>query len=161
MLTGSSGGFTESLDLVDVKVDGFHLSLPVPKITLSIDNPFPNISNQLAPNCAVPCYFVACNLAPGADPTGTYRPCGQVRVETSAEVPFYNVLVELLDSNGTAVFQNSQQSLNISSLNYIRLPLYTGQTPFTLLKPGIYNLVGSMTLGSTTLATSTIQVQVQ
>jgi hypothetical protein len=161
MLTGSSGGFTESLDLVDVKVDGFHLSVPVPKIALSIDNPNPNISNQLAPNCAVPCYFVACGIAPGADPAGTYRPCGQVRIDASAEVPFYYVLVELLDSTGTVVFESSQQSPTISSLNYIRLPLYTGQTPFTLLKPGIYSLVGSLTLGSTTLATSTIPVQVQ
>jgi len=161
MLSGSSGGFTQSLDLVDVKVDGFHLSVPVPKISLSIDNPFPNISNQLAPHCAVPCYFVACNLAPGADPTGTYRPCGQVRVDASAEVPFYTVLLELLDSTGTVVFQSSQQSLAVSSLNYVRLPLYTGQTPFTLLSPGIYSLVGKMTLGNTTLATSTIQVTVQ
>jgi hypothetical protein len=161
MLSGSSGGFLQSLDLVDVKVNGFHLSLPVPKISLSIDNPSPNLSAQLAPNCAVPCYFVACALAPGADPPGTYRPCGQVRIDTSAEVPFYTVLVQLLDSTGTAVFQNSSQSATPASLNYIRLPLYTGQTPFTLLPPGIYSLVGKMLLGTTTLATSTIPVQVQ
>ncbi|HTB12748.1 MAG TPA: hypothetical protein VK752_14300, partial [Bryobacteraceae bacterium] len=139
----------------------FHLSVPQPKIALSIDNPFPNISSQLAPNCAVPCYFVACALAPGADPPNTYRPCAEVRIDASAEVPFYDLLVELLDPTGAPVFQNSQQSLSITSLNYIRLPLYTGQTPFTLLKPGVYSLVGKMTLGSTILATSTIEVQIQ
>jgi hypothetical protein len=161
MLSGSSGGFTQSLDLVDVKVDGFHLSVPVPKIALSIDNPFPNISEQQAPNCSVPCYFVACALAPGADPPNTYRPCGQARIDASAEVPFYTVLLELVDSTGTVVFQNSLQSLALTSLNYVRLPLYTGQTPFTLLPPGIYHLTASIQLGSTTLATSTIQVQIQ
>jgi hypothetical protein len=161
MLTGSSGGFTDGLDLVDVKVDNFHLSIPQPKIALSIDNPFPDLSNQKAPNCAVPCYFAACNLGPGADPPNTYRPCGQIRIDTSAEVPFYNVLVQLLDSTGKAVFQNSLQALTPSSLQYIRLPLYTGQTPLTMLAPGIYTLVGTMQLGSTTLATSQILVQVQ
>lgn len=160
MLTGSSGGFTQSLDLVDVKVNGFHLSVPQPKIALSIDNPFPDLTNQKAPNCAIPCYFAACGIA-GADPTGTYRPCAQIRIDTSAEVPLYNVLVELLDSTGNAVFQNTTQSQAASSLNYIRLPLYTGQTPFALLPPGNYTLVGTVTLDATTLATSTIPIQIQ
>lgn len=161
MLSGSSGGFTQSLDLVDVKVNGFHLSVPQPKIALSIDNPYPDLTNQKAPNCALPCYFVACGLGNPVDPPGTYRPCGQIRIDASAEVPFYNVLVELLDSTGTPAFQSTTQSLAVSSLNYVRLPLYTGQTPFTLLPPGSYSLVGTVTLGSTTLATSTIQVQIQ
>ena len=104
MLSGSSGGFTQSLDLVDVKVNGFHLSVPQPKISLSIDNPFPDLTNQKAPNCAIPCYFPACGIA-GADPAGTYRPCGQIRIDASAEASSYSVLVELLDSTGKAVFQ--------------------------------------------------------
>jgi hypothetical protein len=33
--TGSSGGFTEGLDLVDVQVNGFHLSVPAPNIVLA------------------------------------------------------------------------------------------------------------------------------
>jgi hypothetical protein len=159
MLSGSSGGFTQSLELVDVKVNGFHLSVPQPKIALSIDNPFPDLTNEKAPNCAIPCYFPACGIA-GADPTGTYRPCGQIRVDASAEGPSYSVLVQLLDSTGAPVFQNSTQSLATSSLDYIRLPLYTGQTPFKPLPPGNYTLVGTVILGSTTLATSTIAVQI-
>lgn len=156
MLTGSSGGFTEGLDLVDVKVNGFHLSIPQPKIALSIDNPSPDLTNRKAPNCAIPCYFAACGIA-GADPTGTYRPCGQIRIDASAETSSYNVLVELLDSTGAPVFQDTTQS----QTTYVRLPLYTGQTPFTLLPPGNYTLVGTVTQGSTTLATATIPIQIQ
>ncbi len=159
MLTGSSGGFTDGLDLVDVKVNGFHLSVPQPKIALSIDNPSPDLTNQKAPNCAIPCYFAACGIA-GADPTGTYRPCGQIRIDTSADVPSYSVLVQLLDSTGAPVFQNTTQSQTTTTLNYLRLPLYTGQTPFKLLPPGNYTLVGTMTQGSTTLATSVIAIQI-
>jgi hypothetical protein len=39
--------------------------------------------------------------------------------------------------------------------------MYTGQTPFTLLPPGNYTLVGNMTLGGTTLASASIGVQVK
>lgn len=151
MLSGSSGGFTQSLDLVDVRVDGFHLSIPAPNIALSIDNPSPDLTHQLASNCAVPCYFVACALVPGTDPPNTYRPCRQVRVDANADV-----LLELLDSTGKAVFQTTTPTPA-----YVRLPLYTGQTPLTLLPPGTYSLTGSILQGATTLATSTIMVQIQ
>jgi hypothetical protein len=161
MLTGSSGGFTQSLELVDVKVNGFHLSVPQPKIALSIDNPSPDLTNQKAPNCALPCYFAACGIGNPVDPPGTYRPCGQIRIDTSAEAASYSVLVQLLDSTGTPVFQNTSQSQSTTTLNYVRLPLYTGTTPFKLLPPGNYTLVGTVTQGSTTLATSTIPVQIQ
>ena len=158
--TGSSGGFSEGLDLVDVTVDGYRLSAPAPKIALSIENTTLDLTNQLVQNCAVPCYFVACSLVPGTDPAGTYRPCAQTRIETSGSAG-YTVLLELLDSSGKAVFQSSMQPGLASNLNYVRLPLYTGQNPFTLLPPGSYSLVGTMTQGGKTLASSSIQVQVQ
>lgn len=161
METGSSGGFTQGLDLVDVQVNGFRLSVPAPKIALSIENATLDLTNQLAPNCALPCYFAACGLGSPVDPAGAYRPCAQTRIETSGAVSGYTVLLELLDSSGNAVFQSSTQPGAASSLDYIRLPLYTGQTPFTLLPAGNYNLVGSMTLGGTTLATSSIAVQIR
>jgi len=161
MLTGSSGGFTQGLDLVDVQVDGFHLSVPAPKIALSIENATLDLTNQLAPNCALPCYFAACGLGSPVDPPGTYRPCAQTRIETASAVPGYTVLLELLDSGGKTVFQSSTQPGAASSLDYIRLPLYTGQTPFTLLPTGNYNMVGSMTLGGATLASASIAIQIQ
>lgn len=161
MLTGSSGGFVEGLDLVDVQIDGFHLSVPAPKIGLSIENSTLDLTNQLAPNCAVPCYFVACGLVPGSDPAGTYRPCVQTRIETTGAAAGYTVLLELLDSGGNAVFQSSMQPGSASSLDYVRLPVYTGNTPFTLLPPGNYSLVGSMTMGGATLASASIAVQIR
>jgi hypothetical protein len=161
MLTGSSGGFTQGLDLVDVQVDGFHLSVPAPKIALSIENTTLDLTNQLAPNCALPCYFAACGLGSPVDPPGTYRPCAQTRIGTTGAVAGYTVLLELLDSGGKTVFQSSMQPASTTNLNYIRLPLYTGQTPFTLLPAGNYSLVGSMSLGGATLASSSIAVQIQ
>lgn len=156
METGSSGGFTQGLDLVDVQVDGYHLSLPAPKIGLAIENTTLDLTNQLAPNCAVPCYFVACGLVPGTDPAGTYRPCAQTRIETSGSSADA-VLLELLDSTGKAVFQSSAAP----GLDYLRLPLYTGQTPFTLLPPGNYSLVGSMSSGGATVASASVGVQIK
>jgi hypothetical protein len=157
MLSGSSGGFTQMLDLVDVRVDGFHLSVPAPKIALAIENTTLDLTHQLAPNCALPCYFVACGLGGLVDPPGTYRPCAQARIEASAEVANYTVLLELLDSSGKAVFQNSTQG----SLNYVRVPLYTGQFPFTLLPPGNYTLTGSIIVAGAALASSTLAIHIQ
>ncbi len=76
-------------------------------------------------------------------------------------MPFYDLLVELLDGTGKSVFQYSAQSLAIASQNYVRLPLYTGQTPFTLLPPGSYNLVANIQQGTTASASSTILMQIQ
>jgi hypothetical protein len=161
METGSSGGFTDGMDLVDVQVDGFHLSVPAPKIALSIENTTLDLTNLLVPNCALPCYFVACGFVGSVDPAGTYRPCAQARIETSGAAAGYAVLVQLLDSTGKAVFQSSTQPAFPTNLDYVRVPMYTGQTPFTLLPPGNYTLVGNMTLGGTTLASASIGVQVK
>jgi hypothetical protein len=161
MLTGSSGGFTQGLDLVDVQINGFHLSVSAPKIALSIENATLDLTDHLAPNCALPCYFAACGLGNPVDPPGTYRPCAQTRIETTAAAAGYTVLLELLDSTGNAVFQSSTQPGSTTNLDYVRLPLYTGQNPFTLLPPGNYSLVGSMTQGGATLASSSIAVQIR
>jgi hypothetical protein len=161
MLTGSSGGFTSGFDLVDVRVDGIHLSVPAPKIGLSIETTTLDLTDKIAPNCAVPCYFAACGLVPGADPPGTYRPCAQSRIDTSAAAG-YAVLLQLLDPGGSAVFQNSTQVDSTTSLDYVRLPLYTSaQSGFTLLPPGDYKLVGSISSGGTEVASSSITVHIQ
>jgi hypothetical protein len=159
--TGSSGGFTEGLDLVDVRVNGFHLSVPAPKIALSIENSTLDLTNQLAPNCALPCYFAACGIGSPVDPAGTYRPCAQTRIETTGAAAGYTVLLELLDSGGKTVFQSSMQPGSASRLDYVRLPLYTGQTPFALLPPGNYSLVGSMASGGATVASASVAVQIK
>jgi hypothetical protein len=161
MLTGSSGGFTSGIDLVDVRVDGIHLSVPAPKIGLSIESTTLDLTDKLAPNCAVPCYFAACGLVPGADPPGTYRPCAQSRIDTSAAAG-YSVSLQLLAPGGSIVFQNSTQVASTTSLDYVRLPLYTGpNNAFTLLPPGDYMLMGSISNGNAEVASSSITVHIQ
>ena len=162
MLTGSSGGFTEGFDLVDVRVDGVHLSLPAPRISLAIESTDLDLTDKLASNCIVPCYFVACSLVPSTDPPGTYRPCAQARIDTNVATEGYTVLLELLNSSGMPVFQNSTQVASNSSVDYIQLQLYTGTTATALIPfpPGDYKLSGSIVSANTTLAQSSITVHI-
>jgi hypothetical protein len=162
-LTGSNGGFLDGLDLIDVRVDGIHLSVPAPNIGLSIENTDLDLTNQLVPNCAVPCYYPACGIGSPYDQPGVYRPCAQTRIETSSTAG-YTVLLQLLDPTGTVLFENSTPALTATTLDYIRLPLYT-QTgsynpPFTLLPPGDYKLVGSIVSNGTPQAQSSINVHI-
>jgi hypothetical protein len=64
LLEGSGGGLAGGYDLVDVQVDGVHLSVPAPALSLSVESATLDLTNKLAPNCAVRCYFAACGLAP-------------------------------------------------------------------------------------------------
>ncbi len=82
LMTGSSGGLTDGYYLVDAQVDGVHYSIPAPTVSLSIESTTLDLTNQLASNCAIPCYFAACSVG-GADPAGTYRPCAQTRVDST------------------------------------------------------------------------------
>jgi hypothetical protein len=162
---GSSGGFTDGLDLVDVRVDGVHLSVPAPKIGLSIENTDLDLTDQLVPNCAIPCYYGACGIGSPYDKPGVYRPCAQTRIDASSATAGYAVLLQLLDSGGNVVFQNSLTAPVASTLNYVRVPLYTMPVPnpnypFVLLPAGDYKLVGSIMNGSTTEATSSIAVHI-
>jgi hypothetical protein len=160
LLTGSSGGFSSGFDLVDVQMDGIHLSVPAPTLSLSIENTTFDLTDKLAPNCAVPCYFVACNLVPGTDPTGTYRPCAQTRVATAGAPAGATTSLQLLSPSGTSVFSAQVTS----GLDYIRLPLYTASTNsqnFTLLPPGDYQLSAAIIDAGATLATSNMTVHIQ
>ncbi len=122
--------------------------MPAPTLSLSAQSTDLDLANKLAPNCAIPCYFVACNIA-GADPTGFYRPCTQVRVDSSAAPSGATVSVQLTDPSGTSVF--SAQAVN--GTDYIRLPLYTNNTASTLvvLPPGDYKLQATMPNSSSTI----------
>jgi hypothetical protein len=159
LMTGSSGGFTDGYDLIDARVDGVHFSIPAPTVSLSIENTTLDLTNQVASNCAIPCYFAACSVA-GADPAGTYRPCAQTRVESTGAPTGTAVSVQLTDPSGTPVFTSDAPS----GFAYIRLPLYTSNTSvagFKLLPPGNYTLQATMTNGGSTISTSSIPVRIQ
>jgi len=158
---GSNGGFGDSLDLVDVRVDGVHLSIPAPKIALSIEQTDLDLTNHRAPNCTVPCYYAACGIGGGpADPPGFYRPCAQIRIDTEA-ASSYTVLAELLDSSGTPVFKSNPPA----GLAYLQVPLYTSpslnSSQLTMLPAGNYTLTGTILNGATAVATSSIAVRIR
>ncbi len=112
MLSGSSGGFLDSYTLVYARIAGSMVfSAPAPGLELSAESRDLDVSGGHVSNCAVPCYFVACGLVPGADPPGTYKPCFQARVRlqespasfTSADTQTRTVLLDLLDSGNRVV----------------------------------------------------------
>ena len=112
MLTGSSGGFFESYTLVYARIAGNTVfAAPSPTLELTAESRDFDVSGGHVTNCAVPCYFVACGLLPGADPPGTYKPCFQARVRlqesaasfAAAEPQARTVLLDLLDSTNRSV----------------------------------------------------------
>ncbi len=131
MLSGSSGGFTSGLELVEARLDGgIRLVLPAAQVSLSIEKTVLDVTGRKVANCAVPSYCVACGLI-GADPPGTYKPCVQARVEGRPGAD-----LELHNAAGTTVFRAAALT---GSLRYVQVPLYS--RPNEPLAPGLYTLV--------------------
>ena len=128
---GSDGGLYGNMDLIDVRVDGIHLSLPAPKISLGIEATDFDLTNRLAPNCAIPCYYAACGLGSPVDPPGFYRPCAQVRLDTLPNASGYTVLTQLLNSSNAPVFETTKPLGTI----YLQMPLYTVASPIAGIIP--------------------------
>ena len=161
MLSGSSGGFTQGRTLVEATVaGGIHFPAPVPSVQLGMESLSLNVSGQKVTNCAVPCYFVACRLAPGADPPGTYKPCAQARVGLANWPAGASraVRVQFVGPDGTTRFD---QTLNLDaspteSVIFIQVPLYSA--PNNALPAGFYQLLAKTADGA---AQSTLAVQIQ
>lgn len=153
MLTGSSGGFLQGLDLVYAKIDGhIYYATPSHSIELGVDATDFDVTNQKAPNCAVPCYFVACGFVPGADPPGTYKPCFQARVQFQSA----SVDLDLLDAASNSVFHLTLASPGDSdSIVFRQVPLYS--TPNHPFPTGSYRLRAQTTDGAAAFAS--IQVR--
>lgn len=79
LLTGSSGGPVLIRTLVEATVAGIHFA-QTSGMELGMESLNLDVSGKNVTNCAVPCYFAACGLVPGADPIGTYKPCARARV---------------------------------------------------------------------------------
>ncbi len=156
MLTGSSGGFVHGLDLVEARIGGMlRVAVPAPSLQLAAESLRLDVSGRQVTNCAVPCYFAACNLAPGADPPGTYKPCFQVRVGLPAAG---SADIELLDASGRAVYRVTRTlppDGARDALIYEQVPLYS--VPNVPFPPGNYRvgatarLPGGEAAGSATL----------
>jgi hypothetical protein len=149
MLSGSSGGFVSGFTLVYARIDG-HIVFGSPAVSLELAteaNSF-DVTNQKAPNCAVPCYFVACGIAIGTDPPGTFKPCFQARVrvgQTGADLQSCDL--DLLDGSGNSLYHTTLTGTSDSeSILVQQVPLYslsaTPPYPATIQQfpPGSYQL---------------------
>jgi hypothetical protein len=147
---GSSGGFSESLDLVWARIGpNLRFGTPAIGIELSVESLDLNVSGNGVTNCAVPCYFPACGIGPGADPPNTYKPCFQAGVRLHDPSPFESprtVAIDLLDSTGAAVFHTTQQVTTgdeqEDGVIYQQVPLYTA--PNAPVPPGTYQVTATV-----------------
>jgi hypothetical protein len=163
LIAGSSGGFAQSLDLVEARLDGVVLALPAAHLALAIENPNLDVTNQKAPNCTVPCYFAACGITPGADPAGTYRPCAETRIESSYGVD-HSVQLQLFNPSGTLMYDQTADVNASGGVEYFRLPLYTSMpqsSVFTVLSPGLYRLAARMLIGGVEVGVESLTVSIQ
>lgn len=150
MLTGSSGGFTQGRTLVEAMVAGIRFPAPAPALQLGMESLTLDVTGRHVTNCAVPCYFVACDLVPGADPPGTYKPCAQARVEL-ANWPAgasRGVRLQLVTPGGAVAFDQTL-SLDASpteSAIFVQVPLYSA--PNQPLPAGVYQLTAKTADGA-------------
>src|SRR5258708_378189 len=109
-LTGSSGGFVDGLDLVYARIGGnIRFATPAISVGLSVESNDLDVSGGNVTNCAVPCYFAACGITPGADPPGTYKPCFQarVRLENLPVQDSATLDLDLIDASEHSVYHTS------------------------------------------------------
>ena len=161
LLTGSSGGFTTGRTLVEASLAG-GIQLPAlsTAVTLGIESVNLNVTGKQVTNCAVPCYFTACGLVPGADPPGTYKPCAQARLEL-ANWPAgasRSVRLQLLAPDGTAAYDQTLvlDASPATSVTFLQLPLYSA--PNVPLPPGAYQLA-ARTADGAAQAALTLRIQ--
>jgi hypothetical protein len=159
--TGSSGGATMIRTLVEAEVaGGIHFPALQSSIELGLESLNPNVSGMKVTNCAVPCYFAACHLAPGADPPGTYKPCAQARVALKNWPAGQSraVTLQLLAPGGSAAFNQTftMDSSATDSVTFLQVPLYSA--PNVPLVPGAYRLSAATADGA---AESSVTVKIQ
>jgi len=158
--TGSSGGDDMIRTLVEADVGGIHFPSAQSAMDLSIESLTLDVSGKKATNCAVPCYFAACYLAPGADPPGTYKPCARTRVALRnwPAGQSRTVTLQFLAPDGSTAFSSSlaMDSSPTDSVTYLQVPLYSAPNqPFA---PGTYRLSATTSDGT---AQSSLMVKIQ
>lgn len=161
--TGSSGGFTNGLNLVEAVIAGkVRFASPANGLELSPESQTLNLTARQARNCALPCYFVACGLAGGPpDPPGTYKPCmfTRLKVENPAA---RSLSIELLNSANEAVY-SVDRPLAASpndQLWFETIPLY--RAPSLILPPGLYQLKAAVkSAQGETINSSTASVTIE
>ena len=169
LVAGSSGGFLSGWDLVSAKLgERLMLASPAAGISLFVAETDLNLSVRGVPNCAVPCYFVACALVPGADPPGTYRPCVPVRIGLEdptlvGTASAASVRLELINA-ATRVVCRAARDVPAASIGkgwayHHRLPLY--EAPNSPLPPGAHQLRATAAFADGRVHSSTLSLQLR
>ena len=162
MVSGSSGGFTDGAELVEARIAGkLYFRNPAPAIYLAAEKTLLEVANRQATNCAVPCYFVACGLTPGADPPGTYKPCFESRIGVERAPAGSSIELTLHDASGVARFRVTIPAGDPSDfLAYQQVPLYS--QPNQPFAAGLYRLGGRLLDGAgAELAAAALSVEVR
>jgi len=155
IIAGSSGGFHESYTLIYARIDGnLVFGSPGSAIELSADAGSFDVTHQIAPNCALPCYFVACGLVPPpTDPPGTYKPCFGARVYLGQSSSVAGTIdLDLLDNTNNSLYHTTATSQPIVEQS---IPLYS--TPNHPFSTGTYQLRAKTADGRTATVPITVQ----
>jgi hypothetical protein len=167
ILAGSSGGFSNSLELVEAKIGkALYYVTPSMGVSVAAESSTFDVTGHHATNCAIPCYFVACGLG-GADPPGTYKPCFQARIRAGvAQCDTQTMLdaqVQLADAGGSTIYQQavgmSASPQLCDSAEYLQVPLYSA--PNVGLPAGDYRLSVVVRSGAAEIGSASMPLKVQ
>jgi hypothetical protein len=112
IVAGSSGGFSTGLELIEARIGNSRFSPNYPSLELQLESQLADVTARKARNCAVPCYFTACGLVPGADPPGTYKPCLEASLSRPGEL-------RLVDASGQI-----RHRATLDDAGFVRIPLW-------------------------------------
>lgn len=155
LLSGSSGGFSQSMDLVEARIDGHLLfANQATGLQLWMEAASFDVTHGLVTNCILPCYFAACGLGgPQPDPPGTYKPCFEAGAKLGAATGTVAVNLEVLDASGNVLVQTTLSLIPDDggrTEGYYQMPLYGA--PNQPFPPGNYRLSATAGGASAVLA---------
>jgi hypothetical protein len=160
ILAGSSGGFSNSAELVEARIGGrLWFRQPAPALELAVESTLLEVTAKRVTNCAVPCYFVACGLVAGADPPGTYKPCFQVRVGLERQPAGVLELALVDDRERVAARVSSPAPERPDDVILYQLPLYA--QPNQPFPAGAYRLTARFLAAGTETASASIALRIE
>ncbi len=164
LLTGSSGGFTDGLQLVSVRIGkGIRLATDAVGFRIGVENTRLDVTNKKVTNCAIPCYFPACGIG-GGDPVNTYKPCFQARlgIQHPLDGSVFSLEVELRDATDRQVFQAAIPLTGSDVLAdftaFQQVPLYA--KPNEPFAAGNYRLNGRLKRNGEDAGSATVPIRI-
>ncbi|MDP3000281.1 MAG: hypothetical protein Q8N47_22540 [Bryobacterales bacterium] len=160
IVAGSSGGFSNSAELVEARIGGrLWFRQPAPALELAVESTVLEVTAKRVANCAVPCYFVACGIAGGSDPPGTYKPCFRVRVGLERQPAGVLELALVDDRERVATRVSVPAPARPDDVIQYQLPLYA--QPNQPFPAGAYRLTARLLAEGTETASASIAVRIE